>query len=256
MSTKRILTIAIAGALLIVAAIGAMLLSSYIGRDSEAVRLPDTPTSTERPNTPTPDALDRVEVTRDTVQAVVSTLSRPEAYSRELVIESLWDGGLATHAISVTVSGGVTSLSTSPPPGIEKRIIVTPDTLYIWYTGDRTPFIGDIGAAGDAHRTSDEWQMLATYEDIIGLDSSDITDAGYTEYNGEYCVYAVYTTRLLGHSRVYYISSELGLVIAAKEFDSKGTLIYTMAAGECRIGEADPGAFTLPDGTVLIDRQE
>jgi len=252
MSTKRIVAMSIAGAAVIVAALAFMLLASFLGRDSDAVRLPDTPVSSEGPRGTTPDALDLVEVTPDTVQAVVSALSRPVAYSRELVIENLWEGGSATFNISVSVSGGVTSLSALPPIGPVKRIVVTPDTLYIWYDGDRAPFTGDIRSTGEGHRTSDEWQMLVTYEDILVLDKNDIVDAGYTVFGGEDCIYAVYSSPLLGNTRTYYISTELGLVIAAKEYDAGGALIYTMASGECRVGEADPAAFTLPDGTSLI----
>ena len=254
MSTKRILVIAIVGVVLIASALGVMLLASYLGRDSEAVRLPDTPVAGEGPVEATPDELDRVEVTGDTVQAVVSMLRRPETYSRELVIESLWDGGQAVYDISVSVSGGVTSLRSVQQHSAEKRIIVTPDTLYIWYAGESIPFAGDAGAVGDARRTADEWQMLVTYEDILGLNRDEIVDAGYTEYDGEDCVFAVYSSPLLGHTRTYYVSADLGLVIAAKEYDSAGTLIYQMAAGECLVGQADPAAFRLPDGTDLMKK--
>jgi len=252
MSTKRILAISIAGTAVIVAALALMLLSSLLGRDSDAVRLPDAPASSEGPRGTAPDALDLVAVTPDTVQAVVSALSRPDAYSRELVIESLWEGGSATFNISVSVSGRVTSLSAVPPIGPAKRIVVTPDTLYIWYNGDRVPFVGDIRSTGDSSRNSDEWQMLVTYEDILVLDAGDIIDAGYTVFGGEDCIYAVYSSPLLGNARTYYISTELGLVVAAKEYDTAGALIYSLAAGGCRVGVADPAAFTLPDGTFLI----
>jgi len=253
MSTKRILTISIIGSVLIVAALSLVLLTSFLGRDSDAIRLPDTPAASEGPNGAAPDApdLDLVEVTPDTVQAVVSTLSRPESYSRELVIESLWDGGNAFFNISVSVSRVMSSLSSVPPLGPEKRIIVTSDTLYIWYDGDREPFVGDVISEGAGYRTADEWQMLVTYEDILALDANDIVEAGYTMFGGEDCIYAVYCSPLLGNTRTYYISSELGLVVAAREYDAAGALVYTMAAGECRIGGADAAAFTLPDGTSL-----
>ena len=254
MSTKRIMAISIVGAALIAAAIALMLLTSFLGRDSDAAQLPDTPASSEGPKGTAPDTLDLVEVTPDTVQAVVSALARPEAYSRDLVVESLWEGGSATFDIAVSVSGGVTSLSAVPPIGPTKRIVVTPDMLYIWYNGDRVPFIGDIRSTGEGHRTADEWQMLVTYEDILVLDRNDIVDAGYTVFGGEDCVYAVYSSPLLGNTRTYYISSELGLVVAAKEYDNAGALVYSLAAGACSVGVADPAAFTLPDGTVLLGR--
>jgi len=252
MSTKRILVIFIIGLLSIIAAISVMLLTSYLNTESDMVQLPNTPAASERPGGTAADELDRVEVNRDTIQAVVSsTLTRPGTYSRDVIIESFWEGGQAVFEISVSVADNLTSLRVQPPTGDEKRIVVTPDTLYIWYKDDMHPFVGGIGSGGDESRVADEWQMLVTYEDILILDKSDIIEAGYVEYEDVFCIYAVYRSPLLGNVRTYYISLDLGLVIAAEEVDKDGALIYSMKAGECAVGETDPSAFTLPDGTDL-----
>jgi hypothetical protein len=252
MSTKRIVVITALGILLISAVIGAMFLNSFLGRDSNAIQLPDMSDPVDSPGGNEPDAIDRVVVTPDTIQAVISTLDRPPVYSREVVIERFWSGGSAENIIDVYVSNGITSLHSTSPSGLEKRIIVTSDTLYIWYRGDSDFFAGTIASTGDGNRTADEWQMIVTYEDILALNKSDIIDAGYTEYEGELCVYAVYASPLLGYTRTYYISLEIGLVIAAFEYDSDGIQVYGMIAGESFIGEIDPLMFTLPDGTDLI----
>ena len=253
MSTKRILSITIFGLFLIAFEIGAMLLSSNIRRDSAAIQLPDTPMIVERLSETEPDALSRVEINRDTVQAVVSTLARPEIYSRDVVIESFWEGGQAVFNISVAVKHSATSLSITPPSGQEKRIIITPDKLYIWHAGDDVVFAGSPNSMGDGIRTADEWQMLNTFENILGLSGNDIIDAGYAYFGGEMCVFALYRSPQLGNLRKYYISLDLGLVIAALEHDSRGMLIYTMTAGNTFIGEVNPEAFRLPDGTEVID---
>jgi hypothetical protein len=49
---------------------------------------------------------------------------------------------------------------------------------------------------------------------------------------------------------------EVGLVIAAFEYDSGGMQVYSMIAGESLTGEIDPLMFALPDGTDLIRRFE
>ena len=249
MSTKRILGISVFGLLFIAVAVGVILQGSYHTSDIGTVQLPDTSASTGSPVVTEPDALDRVEVTRDTVQSVISTLSRPDTYSREVTIESFWKDGQAEYSIEVVVRDGATSLRMQPSVGAEKRIIVTPDKLYIWYKGDRTPYVGELGSAGDRNRTADEWQMLSSYEDILALDKNDITDAGYTEYGGRDCVYAIYLSPLLDYTIKYYVSIEMGLVTGAEEYDEAGMLVYSMSAGECAIGDADPAAFILPDGT-------
>jgi len=254
MSTKRILGITLFGVLFIVVVVGIMMLTLYLKRESDDIALPDVSTSAEIPVVYEPDTLDRVEVTTETIQSIVSlTLSRPAIYSRDVKIETFWDGGNAEYNISVSVSGNLTSLSVLPPLGVEKRIILAPDMLYIWYKGERAPYIGSLESPGDGYRTADEWQMLVTYEDLLKLDKNDIIDAGYVDFNDEECVYAVYRSPLLDYSRTFYISLELGLVIGAEEYDETGKLIYEMTAGECIINKVDPAAFILPDGTELVE---
>ena len=248
MSTKRMLGVTLFGLLFIIVVVGIMLLNLYFGNESEAVALPEHQTPVETSVTVESDDLDRVEVTKETVQAVVSALSRPQVYSRDVKIESYWDGGKAEYNVSVTVMEGFVSLTTVPPIGAEKRIIITPDMLYIWYEGDSTPYMGNLESLGDGYRTADEWQMLVTYEDLLKLDKSYIIDAGYVNYNGEYCIYAQYISPLLNNIGMFYVSIDQGLVVGAKEFNEAGELIYSMSTGECLIGEADPAMFVLPDG--------
>lgn len=251
MSTKRILAITVFSVLFIIIFIAVMLLTTFITRNNDVLQLPDTSASADRPDTVETDPLDRIEATRDTIQAIVATLNRPEVYSRDVAIESYWEGGYVEYSINVSVSGGMTSVSSLSSAGIEKRIIVTPDALYIWYKGDKVPYTGNIDSAGDGLRTADEYQKLATYEDIIQFSKNDITDAGYVEYNGEDCVYAEYRSPLIGYTMKYYVSIALGLITAAEEYNESGTLVYRMVTGECIVGEIDPAAFELPDGTVL-----
>lgn len=252
MSTRRLLAITVFAALIIIVLVGVMLLTSYRTRDNDVLQLPDTSasTSTESPGAAEQDVIDRVEATRDTIQAIISTLSRPDQYSRDVMIENFWKDGHTEYSISVAVADGVTSIRALSPVGVEKRIIVASDTLYIWYKGDTAPYIGDIGSLGDDRRTSDEWQMLITYEDVIKFDKNDITDAGCEEYDGKQCVYAVCRSPFLGYTRKYFISLDLGLLVGAQEYDETGALVYSMTAGEYT-SEVDPSLFILPDGTVI-----
>ena len=253
MSTKRILGITVFAALFIIVLIAVMLLTSYLMRDNDAVKLPDISVPSENPGVTAPDALDRVEVTRDTIQAVISTLSRPEIYSRNMYIESYWEGGKAEYTINVSVYNGVTSLQSLSASGPEKRVIVTPETSYIWYTGETAPYAGNTtgGRVGD-YKNADEWQMLVTYEDVLNYDKNDIIEAGTVKYGEQDCVYAICRSPLLGYTCKYYISIALGLVTGAEEYDETGALVYSMSAGEC-VDEVDPALFILPDGTPLVE---
>jgi len=253
MSSKRILGITAFGVLLIVAVIGVMLLVTYFRHESGVVNLPETVVTAEIPDGTEPDTLDRVEVTPGTVQAVVSTLVRPDVYSRIIKVESFWDDGQVSYTIHVAVYSGFTSIRTVMPAGGEKYVIVTPDTLYIWYADDVSFFIGERGTLGDDYRIADEFQMIDAYEDILDLDRDCITNAGYTVYRDDDCIYIEYLSPFFGYLRKYYVSIGLGLVIAVEEYDETGRLVYSMTAGECLVGEVDPAAFTLPDGTNVLD---
>ena len=253
MSSKRIIGITAFGVLFIAAVIGVMLLSSYLSRDNGVIPLPETPVSEEPAIETEPDALNRVEVTRESIHDVISTLSRPDVYTREVFIKTFWEGGQTEYQINTTVVYGITSLRILAPMSAEKRIIITSDKLYIWYKGDSAPYIGAIGSTGDGYRTADEWQMLVTYEELLELDQENIIEVGYTEFNGEDCIYAEYLSPLLGYMRKYYISIDIGLVIGAEEYDENGALVYFMTTGECAVGEADPAVFTIPDGTDFND---
>lgn len=251
MSTKRILGITAFGVIFIIIIIVVILLVSDLSPEGGTLTLPERSESPEGPIEPNPDAPNRVEVTRETVQAVISTLTRPDTYTRRLIVESFWDSGQAVFYIDVAVNADVTSLKVEPPVGDEKRIIVTSEALYIWYGSETAPFIGAPGSDGDGYRTADEYQMLTSYESILDFNLYDIIDAGYTEYEGEDCIYISYRTVELGNTMTCYISIRLGLITCAEEFDETGDLIYRVKAGECLIGETDPKMFTLPDGALL-----
>ena len=253
MSTKRMLGITAFGILFIAAAIGVMLLTSFLRHDNDEIRLPAIVTPPENIVITQPDILDSVDVNRYTIQAIISTLSpRPEVYSRNIIVENHWEGGYSVTHIGVSVYHRTTSLRIQPPFGVERRVIITDDEIYIWYSGDRYPFIGKHGSTDDDHRVSDEFQMLLTFEDILMLEIDDIIEAGYAEYDGEICVFAVYLTPAFRHRRTYYVSLELGLVIAAREYDANGVLVYRMTTDETIIGEIDHGEFLLPDGTGVL----
>jgi hypothetical protein len=245
------LALAAFGTLFLAVLIGATVLISVLRRAPAEILLPDTPAE-ESParQDEEPEGVRRVLVTPDTVQAVIATLERPASYSRDMMVERFWQGGNAVDNLSATVTDGALALKSSSG-GITKNIIVTDKNVYIWYAGDRTPYVGKIESPEDARRAADEYQMLPTYEDALRIDKKSITDAGYAEYGGEDCIFIEYTSGRLGYRAVCYISVELGLLTGVNEYDGE-TLIYKMTAGECDTETPDGDAFTLPDGTNAI----
>jgi len=257
MSTKRILWITAFGVVFVLLLVGVVFLNTHLNRDSNTVLLPETSEVRGTANTQQQDFLNRVEVTRETIQSVIGlTLTRPQSYYRSLTITNTWDGGQASYDVDVAVTDGVTSLRMRPPSGGEKFAIITPEKLYVWYSGDTEPYTGDIASGASVEKVADEWQMIVTYEDVLNLDKNEILDAGYEIYGGEECVYAVWFSPLLGYTRKYYVSLELGLITGTEEYDDSGALVYSLNAGPCTLGIPDPNAFTLPNGSNVLDGQE
>ena len=261
MSSKRMLGISIFSVLFIAALLVVMQISSIFPRANRVIQLPQSTESTVVGEIIGADALDRIEITRETVVAVISqTLKRPDTYSRVIVVNSFWDGGQANYIINVNVANDMTSMTILPlfnnsadiPADFEKRVITTNDYCYIWHSSDNSPFVQPISSiSGIDYRSTDEWQMLVTYDDMYALDEETITGAGYTEYGGDDCIYVDYITPILGYTGRYYISIKIGLVVGAEEYDETGALVYSMTAGECLVGSIDHTAFLLPDGTDL-----
>jgi hypothetical protein len=250
--------VALGGVLFIALLMGISALYSLLLHGQREFSLPDAQDS---PPQQTGDAEESahsgarlVTVTSGNVQDVIRRLRRPESYSRDIMVETFWTGGNAVYNIGVTVMGGVSSMR-SVTEGDAKNIVVTGDKLYIWYEGDTAPYEGARGSDGDARRTADEYQMLITYEDILGLGPGGITDAGYVEYGGSRCIFAEFRSGELGYTTRCYISPELGLVMGAEEYDGD-TLIYKMTTGACSVGEQNPQAFALPDGRSALPSGE
>jgi hypothetical protein len=94
---------------------------------------------------------------------------------------------------------------------------------------------------GDA----DKYQHLLTYEDILTLDPDQITDAGYTEYGGESCIFAEYRAGTLGYIYRIYVSVKTGLLMGAESYDGN-TVIYRMTSDIPDISTPPDEVFALP----------
>jgi hypothetical protein len=241
------LGITVFGLAFIVVAICAIAALSGPGRGTVEIELP-------APSTPPQGdveggagaGLSAVEVTADNIREVIAAIARPDAYSRDIMVESFWNGGNSVHNLSVSVSPGATALRVLSG-GAEKNIVITPERTYIWYAGDRQAF--ETGSSGSAE--ADEYQMIPTYEDILRLPRSAIRDAGYAGGDGAE-LYVRYVSGALGYETRCRVSASLGLLTYAEIYDG-GTPIYRMTAGECRAVEPDARAFTLPDGTNVLE---
>lgn len=185
-----------------------------------------------------------VEVTPQTVQSVIATLARPDSYYREAAVYLFWQGGSAASQVQVWQDGGYTKTTVTRSGGATQNYMVGDGTEYIWYDGDQTYYKG---AAGD--HTSDLSQRIPTYEDVLKVDPTQITSAGYESKNGKDCIYVEVREDDLGYLERYWIETASGL-LCASETESNGQVVYRMEETKLQtplVGES----FALPDGTVL-----
>lgn len=185
-----------------------------------------------------------VEVTPETVQSVIATLSRPESCYRELTVTLHWSGGSSSAQVQIWADGAYVKTVVGVN-GVTQHRLVGDGKLHLWYGGDRT--WKEVPAHQDSY---DLAQRIPTYEDVLELDQSAITAAGYQQKNGKDCVYVEVRDQDLGYLDRYWIETATGLLCAAETLSGEAT-VYTMEETTLRTPLEGGVAFSLPDGTVL-----
>ena len=88
------LAIAVIATLVLLAGILLFLASPLSAKKTAEVHLPEIQDRLpEHTGAAVPRELTQVDVNPETVQAVISTLNRPDSYSRTLQVFQFWDGG-------------------------------------------------------------------------------------------------------------------------------------------------------------------
>jgi outer membrane lipoprotein-sorting protein len=236
---KRTKTFLIVIALLAVAVVLYALLGPGGGVDTPPVVLP-----TALGGAPSPEGGDSqgstaalAEVKPSTVQAVVERLSRAESYSRTVTVTDYWQGGESRQTLAEWVNGGSRRIR-----GADGKNILLPadgDAL-VWYDDDSGIYSGQ-RAVDDA----DQWLRCLTYEELLEKPVSDIQDAGYTELNGEMCIYASYRSGAFGYENTVYVSVSTGLLMGAETRDGD-TLVYAMESGTPTLSQPEDDYFKSP----------
>lgn len=190
-------------------------------------------------------SLPQVEVTPETVQEIVATLTRPERYYREITVTY---SGVDTPTVSkVWAEGGWTRTDTTRPNGIVQHTLVGEGMCYYWYQNSRTW----LSAPADEKSADLDGPRIPTYEDVLLLDQSTITDAGYVDRDGLDCLFLTWTGETPEEVHTYYISVEpdsLGL-LAEAQLQQGGRTVLAMEATAAQQPEIEASTFLLPDGT-------
>lgn len=197
----------------------------------------------------TRDALTVVEVTPETVQTAVATLSRPQEYRRTVTVEQIWTGGSGTYETSAAVSGGWTRTDRTLAGGRVRHTITDGETTYIWY--DSETEVCTVPAGGIS---ADNEQTIPTYEEILDLRLESIAAADYRTISGVNCIYVETAEDPDGYVLRYWVSVDTGLLTVSERM-LNGEPVYRMAALSLDQDLPTAEDFTLPDGTMLLEAE-
>lgn len=193
------------------------------------------------------DGLVQVDVTPQTVQNVIATLSRPESYYREVTVEDFWgDGESGTTVAKVWVDAGWTRTEVTWPGGTVRNSIVGEEQVWFWYGNDRSA----LTAPADEYSADLEGQRIPTYETVLALEQESISAASYEEKGGLSCIYVETTADDEMYVERYWVSIDSGLLVCA-ETEQAGVLVYRMSAYTVEQPVPADTTFALPDGTIL-----
>lgn len=193
------------------------------------------------------DAMTVVEVTPETVQTAVRTLSRPQEYRRTVTVEQLWSGGSGTYETVAAVRGGWTRTDRTLAGGRVRHALTDGETTHIWYDSETAVYTAPAGGI-----SADDEQNIPTYEDILNLPAEVITVADYRTISGVNCIYVETAADPDGYVLRYWVSVDTGLLTVSERL-LNGESVYRMAALE--LDQAPPAVadFALPDGTMLVE---
>lgn len=185
-----------------------------------------------------------VQITPDTVQPAINTLSRPATYSRTQTVETFWSGGSGKSVSLVSVSAGRTRVDTQLPDGSTRHMLVIGSSAAVWYD-DETEWTVLTAEQFNA----DVAQRMLTYETVRDLPVSDIAQANYQELDGVSCIYVSTREDEDGYASSYWVNVNNGLLKQAERY-CDGELIYRFTAEDTNLEAPEEDMFLLPDGTV------
>lgn len=215
-------------------------------RETIRIVLPEMPAdSSGTEGNTSPNGLNVISVTPQTVQAAISTLDRPVAYQRRQTVETFWSNGSGKSISQISVSGNYTRIDTTLIDSSICHMLVSGGQAAVWYDDETawTTLYSD-------QFTADIAQRMLTYEDVLDLPTSSIVDAYYRDYEGIFCIYVETEQDKNGYSEKFWVSVGSGLLIAAERLQNQ-EIIYRFSATEPETEEPDVKLFLLPDGSTM-----
>lgn len=240
--------IAVLIAIVMVAAVFGSFGFSLFSSQPPRIVLPtiQTDSGTDLPSLSDDDHGLRVEVTIDTVQAVIASLNRTSSYYRQLSVQTFWGSDSSTTSVQTWADDSYVFVRSALPSGQARYTLTTPDDVYYWYGGSSTWLTAPKGSL-----SGDLSQRIPTYEDVLALDKQDISAAGYESFDNHPCIYVETRLDELNYRERYWVSVESGLLVAAQTL-KEDMLVYSVnATAPIQTPCPTDSVFALPNGTVL-----
>lgn len=193
------------------------------------------------------ETLQLVEVTPETVQSAIATLSRPEEYRRTVVVERFWKGGSGSSQSTVTVSGGWTRVDRILSNGQVRHAVTNGEVTYIWYDQEKNVYTVPMGEI-----SADQEQIIPTYEDVLALETKAIAAADFRIEAERQCIYVETALDEDGYVRRFWVDLDSGLLAMAETLQY-GETVYRMGATREEAVTDWETIFSLPDGTPLLE---
>lgn len=206
------------------------------------------PGSSDNPGLSDETSQSLVSVTPKTVQNVIATLDRTDSYYRELSIEQFWTSGSSTYTVQTWVDQDWSLIRQLLPNNMVRQDLISPDTAYYWYEGSSHYESAPITQHGE-----DLAQRIPTYESVLELDQTSISDAGYELVGDLPCIFVQSLDPVSNHTKNFWVSVDSGLLACAEVY-REDVLIYRMSALTPIQSPCPANAsFLLPDGTLMHD---
>ena len=179
------------------------------------------------------------DVTKETVQAVISTLSRAESYYRKMASTLYSSSGELVSDIEVWCQGEKMRIISATEDEV-RNILMDDTNLYIWYNGDNSLYKSKLDSS-----SPDEFLGIVSYESIINLEPENIISAEHIEFQDESCIFVEYITGSQSYTYKAYISIATGLLMGDETWDGD-SLIYSMVSELPDISTPPNSVFELP----------
>ena len=189
------------------------------------------------------EQLEIISVNKTNIQAVVSSLKRPEVYSCRVSTTYYYRDTATVLASHLWKQQTLVRISQMDAAGAEQeQILLTGRATYLWGAGEtayqRFP---------RQEQDIDLYSRAPSYENLLLLSGDQIREGKIVELDGHLCLYAKTEDPVTGEVEQWYILVENGLLLYADGM-LDGKLTYQTQITDLQLSMADPTVFLLPNG--------